>query len=489
MKPIVVKDQVRLGPARCLQLALSGMGYRMFRSMVTVSILALAVAFLVHVLCFGLLEQRITVRAWHDLGPLREAGAWVARLTQPDDDAAIFHALVQDRPQRQAEYARFAGADAATMAQGRQDARLLRDFEQYLGNLSDRDRVVLTAGLEALPLLRSMRDAQVYTQFTGRLQSLKLPSPLGSLQKLETLVHQAMPRLDALAGRIKAGQARAIAQVHQDFPGQSPLALLAAPPANLEAQLAQAGYAVDPGALKRLAPLAQAELDKMALARMIQSREVRDLLARQLGTPVALVNQAGVLQWLDRASRAQWLVQMVQDKTGEHPLPPDRLLSIAQTFRRQQSLQAAVGDQTFEDGEDAGMPTGTLWLIALSFLVCVVGVANAMLMSVTERFAEIATMKCLGAMDGFVMMMFLFEAMLQGLFGGLAGIVLGLVLALLRAFAEYGLLTLSVMNGFGWLLLAAGGSLVAGVLLAALAAVWPAYVAARLAPMEAMRVE
>ncbi|MCC7409855.1 MAG: hypothetical protein IT442_17445, partial [Phycisphaeraceae bacterium] len=50
MKPIIVQDQVRLGVGRCVGLSLSGMSYRMFRSMITVSILALAVAFLSHVL-------------------------------------------------------------------------------------------------------------------------------------------------------------------------------------------------------------------------------------------------------------------------------------------------------------------------------------------------------------------------------------------------------------------------------------------------------
>ena len=36
-----------------------------------------------------------------------------------------------------------------------------------------------------------------------------------------------------------------------------------------------------------------------------------------------------------------------------------------------------------------------LWLVTLSLLVCIVGITNAMLMSVTERFREIGTMKCL----------------------------------------------------------------------------------------------
>src|SRR5579884_2093585 len=38
-----------------------------------------------------------------------------------------------------------------------------------------------------------------------------------------------------------------------------------------------------------------------------------------------------------------------------------------------------------------------VWLVIMSLLVCIVGIMNAMLMSVSERFREIGTMKCLGA--------------------------------------------------------------------------------------------
>ncbi|MFH1887558.1 MAG: FtsX-like permease family protein, partial [Pseudomonadota bacterium] len=38
------------------------------------------------------------------------------------------------------------------------------------------------------------------------------------------------------------------------------------------------------------------------------------------------------------------------------------------------------------------------WIAVLSLLVCVAGIANAQLMAVTERFREIGTMKCLGAL-------------------------------------------------------------------------------------------
>jgi len=112
-----------------------------------------------------------------------------------------------------------------------------------------------------------------------------------------------------------------------------------------------------------------------------------------------------------------------------------------------------------------------------------------MLMSVTERFTEIATMKCLGAMDRFVMMMFVFEAAIQGVVGGVVGLLLGVVLALGRGLLEFGVLLGAAASSAGDIAVAAALSLVVGVVLATLAAVGPSWVAARLAPMEAMRVE
>ena len=126
------------------------------------------------------------------------------------------------------------------------------------------------------------------------------------------------------------------------------------------------------------------------------------------------------------------------------------------------------------------------WLISLSLLVCVVGIANAMLMSVTERFREIGTMKCLGALDTFIVKLFLLESTFQGLAGTSAGIVIGFALTLGLALLDYGDYTFTYFPLSG-IAESAGYALVVGTLLSLIGAMLPAYRAAKMEPVEAMR--
>ena len=146
--------------------------------------------------------------------------------------------------------------------------------------------------------------------------------------------------------------------------------------------------------------------------------------------------------------------------------------------------------------EEPGIPAHQYWLVIMSLVVCVVGISNAMLMSVTERFREIGTMKCLGALDRFIVELFLLESGFQGLAGAILGAVLGALFAIgvnLRAFGW------NVFYAFPWiigppeaplgvLVVVVGGSLV-GMFLAVLGAAGPALRAAKMPPVEAMRVE
>ena len=128
-----------------------------------------------------------------------------------------------------------------------------------------------------------------------------------------------------------------------------------------------------------------------------------------------------------------------------------------------------------------------MWLVGLSLLVCVVGVANAVLMSVTERYREIGTMKCLGALDSFVLKLFLLESMFLGGLGTIIGLLIGFVLAVLAKLFTYGLI---VFWTTAWLEVLAGGGIgfIIGTGLSIVGALYPAYLAARMEPVEAMRV-
>jgi putative ABC transport system permease protein len=130
----------------------------------------------------------------------------------------------------------------------------------------------------------------------------------------------------------------------------------------------------------------------------------------------------------------------------------------------------------------------TRWLMGLALLVAFVGILNAMLMSVTERFREIGTMKCLGALDGLIVKLFLIESLFQGIAGTLIGTVIGLLLTLCDASWKFGVY---VWKAFptGVIAFDLLVCMTIGVGLTVIAAVYPAWQAARMQPVEAMRVE
>jgi putative ABC transport system permease protein len=126
------------------------------------------------------------------------------------------------------------------------------------------------------------------------------------------------------------------------------------------------------------------------------------------------------------------------------------------------------------------------WLITLSLLVCVVGIANAMLMSVTERFREIGTMKCLGALDSFIVRLFLLESTFQGSAGTAVGIIVGFALTLVLALLDYGSFVFQYFPT-GGVVRSALAAMIVGTLLSLVGAMLPAYRAAKMEPVAAMR--
>jgi predicted lysophospholipase L1 biosynthesis ABC-type transport system permease subunit len=128
------------------------------------------------------------------------------------------------------------------------------------------------------------------------------------------------------------------------------------------------------------------------------------------------------------------------------------------------------------------------WLVVMSLLVCAVGISNSMLMSVTERFREIGTMKCLGALDSFIVRLFLIESVFLGVLGSVAGALIGHLAGLLL-YSWKGGWDLPAKLNWSAMLLYLFASIVIGTVIAFLAAILPAKRAAQMPAAAALRSE
>jgi len=138
--------------------------------------------------------------------------------------------------------------------------------------------------------------------------------------------------------------------------------------------------------------------------------------------------------------------------------------------------------------EGQGERDSWLLMIILSLIVSAAGVLNSMLMAVTQRYREIGTMKCLGALNSFVLLSVLAESAVLGLAGSLLGLIFGALLAALLGMLEsgWGFLGALRLEALGLKVLL---TLATGMFLTTLGAAIPAIIASRLPPIEAMRGE
>jgi hypothetical protein len=496
MKELSAQNQVRLSLARCFRLALSGMSQRLFRASITIAILALAVAFLSHMLAFSVIEQETQRSAWNELRASRSLGEIISRASNVDSPRAIIDGLAGGGEARLQEYRIWSRLPPEQFARAEAAARAFLQLDAYLLKVGPAQRAALFGDQTAAEACATLREPEQLAHLFSQLTSFGLRVPLGSEARLKQFILSEEPALSEAVAAIAQGHAAAIAQLAAHFPvspGNSALAgaggaLFERPPTGLLAVAADQGFDSARWPLPELSAFALRARDRTRLERALVSGPPRAELARELGVSESEISLAPALGYVDGSRSHAAKLSDILGRAGVTGLDAPALLALASDFVRAERVERAAG------GEQAssawfGISSRNLWLVLLSFLVCGVGVASAMLMSVGERFAEIATMKCLGALDGFVLTLFLFEAAIQGVIGGIIGLVLGGLLALGRGLAEYGGLLASARGAVGPVLLALGVALALGVLLAALSAIGPSFVAARLSPMEAMRVD
>ena len=171
---------------------------------------------------------------------------------------------------------------------------------------------------------------------------------------------------------------------------------------------------------------------------------------------------------------------------------PHAIEQIRKTMRIRRGLKADKEDDfsittqnTFTDlwaQISGGIFTVMLAISSIALVVGGIGVMNIMLVSVTERTREIGVRKAIGATRRDILRQFLFEAMTLTAAGGVLGILAGYWIAFLtRTLVPFLPTTVSLL----WVAIGFGTSVGTGLLFG----IYPAWRAATLSPIEALRYE
>jgi len=570
VKRVEVKDQVRLPLSKCVELVFSGVRFRLFRAAITVTIISLAVAFLMTMLTESLVAREVA-DAVQGLTADRKAFLfWAGRISSPITEKDLTDELSTCSPggPRWEEFKGWGKLDDPRLEELTDVARRQVEFAAYFESLDLGQRRPLLGRSRGADVFRNLQDPQEFDRFAQEAPNLSRPIP-GGVEAFKGFLADWQATEKARRA-ILAGHKQALQAVRDEFQGRQAKQIFVGADDGMRAALGRMGFRMDRELLGTIREQAKLSIDadwlletlslpvfKQRLARrrnvdkvgqitaqmlfseasssrgarwvVGQLDELKGKLARLAAADAKLAGQAEQVDRLGKemarlrgeqdagklaaaavslreAERALHDAQAEQAKAASEcekilsaraminafDLTAERVQEVARERLDRAMLaeiEAGVAATAGDEGNGLlGFSGRTLWLILVSFLVCIVGIANAMLMSVTERFREIATMKCLGATDGFIMINFVFESCLQGVAGGVVGSLLGLVLGSLRAVAAYGWMGITEMPALS-VLATAGVAMGVGLVISAMAAVYPAWAAARLAPMEAMRIE
>ncbi len=146
-------------------------------------------------------------------------------------------------------------------------------------------------------------------------------------------------------------------------------------------------------------------------------------------------------------------------------------------YRSHDMLEQAQQLQSMSEATN----TQLIWIASISLLVGGIGVMNIMLVSVTERTGEIGLKKAIGAKKRQILLQFLTESAVLTSLGGIVGVISGIIMAQLIS----QLMQIPVAISVPAIAIAVVFSTLIGVVFGML----PAYQAANLNPIEALRRE
>ena len=488
-RTIDVRKQRNMTAVETFRLCLSGIKHRLLRSILTLAVVTLAVSFFMFLLSENVFVGSVGRGIQARLFEQRLAGRVLNKLYNPASTMTLSRRLSMSS---ESELEEFAAVTGWKVARVRRLSNLCRDEQAYLeffDELPVGKRTVLVGKLRGREIFRALQDPTEGESFRERIEpmlDLRVP---GDVAGLLTFVSE-YPELEEQLSRFAADWNA----VQDDFTAAT--TRLSGPDTTIEVWLSAASQdeVAQWAELVREHGYSLSDKDLQTIQKQLETAVLNERVSAELSLPANAEEWRKVFKG-KRMSIEEKILRLSDPRAGkvlDGEYAAADLASLADTAayeKRLMSLERKLAGKFDAAEEGAFNLSGRqVVLLVISFMVCMVGIANAMLMSITERFREIATMKCLGATDRFILIQFMMEAALQGLTGGLLGMLLGFVIASGKNGIAAGGYLFEYWPGVA-LMISALISVGAGVVLSALASVYPSWAASRMAPMEAMRVE
>jgi hypothetical protein len=473
------------------RLCVKGIAHRLLRSVLTLAVVVLAVAFFMFLLSENMYIRATARGVWEEVGRERLSGRLLTHLYSPVTSLVLSRKLSHAREEgetRLGEYAAVSGWESGRVDRLAAGCAREQEYLQFFENIPVGKRLVLVHKQKGREIFRGLQDASERVSFEERIRpmlDLRLPGEVGGFRAFLAGYPEFERELTAFTEAWNTQVQSLQAGTQALTAGATVESWLASATAEQMGRwrdlVGRHGFRLDEGAPERVQDQLRLAQLRQAVVTLISTQE-KDAQWRRVFRDRKKTSADDKIARLDEPGAGTVLGSLCSEAERT---------ALAERERMEQTLSGLEKKLSGKvDPSQAGQTLSARqgFLLFISFVVCMVGIANAMLMSITERFREIATMKCLGATDRYILIQFMLEAGLQGIAGGTLGMLIGFVIATLKSGISFGSYVFTYWPG-GGLLASAAGSLAAGVVLAILASIYPSWAASRMAPMEAMRVE
>ncbi len=499
-KRVDIRKQNKLSLQKSFNICLKGISYRLFRSALTLSVVVMAVAFFMALLAENSYIQSIAKGVNREMEELREAVTLLNALYYPPQAyahseklALIWH--MSDEQQKEnalKEYVAVTKMPRSFIDKVAGNCLKEQLIYAFFDDMGPGDRIGLIGKAQGNDIFKYIREHKdKFFEVLSDKPHLKLPFEKEEVIRFAEnyssheadLTEIAMKWETALG--VFMAKSKELTRVGEEGIEEWICNADANQLSEWGGVIRETGFDVDDKKLSRVQEYYRFNRQRIAIESLLSTPD-KKLKWREV--------------FLDDISLSEKMGDLGNKKVAEildNKYTVDQLKQISKKIRNERKLASVEKTVNAKMGTSnvrsrftsQGILSGKrLFLLGISFVVCMVGIANAMLMSITERFKEIATMKCLGATDGFILTQFLMEAGIQGVAGGSIGMLIGLILAFVKNSVFFGGYVFAYFPWLG-LLLSCIVSVAAGMLLAMVASVYPSWTASRMAPMEAMRVE